>query len=595
MINDYLLQTHRPAQYIAGEWNVSKKPFEGAVVKFGICFPDLYEVGMSNLGMRILYGVISKIDDCVCERFFSPEADMEDIIRKHNLEICSLESKVPMNQFDMIGFSLGYELLYTNVLNMLQLGGVPLRSDMRDCSHPLVIGGGPAALNPEPVHAFFDLFLIGEAEEAIIEIIDLYRKFKSDYKLSKMSRRELLIKLSGIDGVYVPSLYDVTYDAAGVISEFKRNSDIAPQKVKKRVVKNLEHSFFPLEWLVPYVQIIHDRITLEIMRGCPNRCRFCQARNQYYPLRIRSEQAILELADTLYKKTGYEEVSLGGLSVSDYPGIEALLQKLLQRFKGDSVALALPSLKAKSVVGNLSEIISTIRKTGFTFAPEAGSQRLRNLLAKDFDLNEFFQAIEKAYSHGYQHVKLYFMIGLPGEKQQDLDEIIKLSVEVSELRRKVDKGPAQVNLSINTIIPKPHTCFQWLGMLDLDGITQKQNYLRDICKSRRIKMSFHNKYMSFIEGVLSRGDRRLSEVIYSVFNKGARFDSWSAHFDFTKWDASFKEAGIDPGYYLKQKSLDEILPWGFIDIGVSSEFLIEEFNKVIDIKEDKRYNSVTID
>ena len=563
MTEDLLLSVHRPAQYIGNEWNASKKDFASCAISFALGFPDLYEIGMSNLGLRIIYGVLNSIPDVVCERFFAVEADMEALLRNSNSRLSSWETNQELMRFDILGFSLGSELNYTNVLSILELAGLPLQSSLRDSQYPLVIAGGPCTLNPEPMVDFFDLFIIGEAEEAVVEVLNLYRKYKSDYKSGVLTKAGLLLELSRIEGVYVPALYTSTL------------------KVKKRVVKDFDSSFFPCNWMVPYVQTVHDRITLEIMRGCPNRCRFCQARAQYYPLRIRSREKVLSLANSAYASSGYEELSLAGLSVSDYPDLEKLVTDLTSTFKDQAVNLSLPSLKAKALLGNVSTLIAKIKKTGLTFAPEAGTQRLRQALAKDFSEEEFFKAIEEAYQAGYQHLKLYFLIGLPGETEEDLKGIINLAKTASELKRKIKGGPAQINISINPLIPKPHTPLQWLKMESIATIREKQSFLRSYCKNKRFKLNFHNLEMGFIEGVLSRGDRLLGKVILAAYRKGARFDAWPNSFSFAKWQEAFSETGLDAEGYLSEKSTSQLLPWDFIDAGIKKEDLIDDFNKSI--------------
>jgi radical SAM family uncharacterized protein len=595
MLEDFLLQVQKPARYIGHEWNISRKDFDKSNIKFALCFPDLYEVGMSNLGMRIIYGILNTVEDVSCERFFACGTDMEAILRQRRLEILSLESKRGLKEFDMIGFSLGFELSYTNVLNILDLGGIPLKSSLRGHEWPLVIGGGPCVLNPEPMHEFFDLFILGEAEEVILEIVDIYRKNKDRFKSAKITKQDLLLKFSQVEGAYVPSLYEVQYYREGKIKEFRPKIEGVPARIKKRIVSDLDNSFFPINWLVPYIEAVHDRPTLEIMRGCPNKCRFCQARSQYFPLRYRGLKNILNLACSTYRLTGYEEISLGGLSVSDYAGIEELLKSLIGLFKGKMVGLSLPSIRPKTIVGDLSSLIATVRKTGLTFAPEAATEKLRNIIAKDFDMQDFLKATQQAYLCGYQRIKLYFMIGLPSEAVRDLDAIVDFALQVSELRRKIgpvtyvtasnsktrksvlNLGPAQVNISINTLIPKPHTPFQWLRMQDLDNIKYKQDYLKSKIKNKRLKLNFHNRYMSLLEGVFSRGDRRLSEVILSAFKEGARFDAWDNNFRFDLWQAVFEKTKIDPNFYVQEKSQDEILPWDFLDTGMDREYLLEEF------------------
>jgi len=563
MNEDLLLSVHRPGQYLGNEWNACKKENPLSAISFALGFPDLYEIGMSNLGLRIIYGVLNNIPDVACERFFAPEADMGDALRNSGRRLFSWESNQELIGFDFLGFSLGSELNYTNVLSILDLSGIPLQSSLRDERYPLVIAGGPCSLNPEPMADFFDLFIIGEAEEAAVELLDLYRKYKQEYKSGKLKKADLLLEFSRLEGIYVPSLY-------------------TPQlKVSKRVVADLESAYFPCNWMVPYVQTVHDRITLEIMRGCPNRCRFCQARSQYYPLRIRSKEKIVALANSAYASSGYEELSLAGLSVGDYPGIEKLVSDLTSTFKEQAVNLSLPSLKAKALLGNVSTLIAKIKKTGLTFAPEAGSARLREVLAKDFSEEDFFKAIAEAYSAGYQHLKLYFLIGLPGEREEDLDGIINFAQAASDLKKKVQGGSAQINISINPLIPKPHTPLQWLKMEPIAVIKEKQNYLRSRCRNKRLKFSFHNFEMGFIEGVLSRGDRKLGPVILAAYKKGARFDAWPSSFAFSVWQEAFSEIGINPQDYLAEKSTTEILPWDFIDTGVKKEDLLSEYNKSI--------------
>ena len=583
MIEDLFLNVHRPAQYLGNEWNASKKDFSAFPLSFALGFPDLYEVGMSNLGLRIIYGVLNNIEDVVCERFFAPEADMEASLKGAKRRLFSWESNQELVNFDWLGFSLGSELNYTNILSILDLAGLPLQSCLRDQQFPLVIGGGPVTLNPEPIADFFDLFIIGEAEEAIVQLLDLYRDLKQDYKSGRLTKESLLVEFSKIEGVYAPSLYCVDYNAEGEFIAFHPRFDGLPLKIKKRVVADFESAYFPCHWIVPLVPIIHDRITLEIMRGCPNRCRFCQARSQYYPLRIRSKEKVVSQANLTYGATGYEELSLAGLSVSDYPQLENLVTELTGIFKEQGVNLSLPSLKARALLGNVSTLIAKIKKTGLTFAPEAGTPKLRQVLAKDFSEDDFFKAIEAAYGCGYQHLKLYFLIGLPGELEADLQGIIDFAKNASELKRKINGTPAQINISVNPLIPKPHTPFQWLKMDSIAQIKEKQDYLKSHSKNRRLKFNFHNSQVGFLEGVLSRGDRKLSKVILAAYKKGAKFDAWSNYFSFAKWLEAFSEESIDPQSYLGDKSVDSALPWDFIDTGIDKQDLLVEFNKSIAI------------
>lgn len=581
ILEDILAQVHRPGRYIGQEWNVSRKSFDEAGIKFALCFPDLYEVGMSNLGIRIIYGLLNNIPDVACERFFACGRDLDALLAQNSIELFSVESKKPLKEFDIAGFSLSHELSYTNVLNMFRQAGIPFFSGDRGRGFPLVIAGGGCTLNPEPMHEFFDFFVVGEAEEVMPEVIATYRRFKDEFKAGRIDKQELLAAFAGIEGIYVPSLYEVSYTGAGKIKEFRPKRAGVPDKIKKRTVRDLNASYFPLDWIVPYIQIVHDRIGLEIMRGCPNTCRFCQARALYFPYRIKEPQKVFDTALRIYENTGYEEMALCGLSVSDHRYIEDLLTGLIGAHKNNSISISLPSIKPNLLVGGLASLIATIKKTGLTFAPEAGSAYLRNLLGKDFDEESFYKVIAQAYSSGYQRVKLYFMVGLPFEKEEDLDAILNFAERVSELRKKAAGFPAQVSISINALIPKPHTPLQWFKMEDPESIGQKQAYLRKTLKNRRIKLAFHNYRMSFVEAVLSRGDRNLSRVILSAFNNGARFDAWEDGFSLEKWMAAFSQCNIDPSAYLEARQKDEILPWDFIDAGIGKEVLLSEFNKLL--------------
>lgn len=572
MIDDILAQIQKPGRYIGNEWNVSRKDFARAYIKFALCFPDLYEVGMSNLGMRIIYGILNNIGDVCCERFFSPAPDMEESLRRNKTGILSLESKMGLDKFDIAGFSLAYELSYINALSILDLASLPLKSEERDYRHPLVIAGGPCMANPEPVCDFFDIFVIGEAEDSIIELIDIYRGMKEEYKTGRMSKQDLLWEFAKIEGIYIPSFYDVRYGLTGKIEEFKPKRAGAPLKIKKRIVKDLDKAYFPVSWTVPFIQIIHDRITLEIMRGCPNRCRFCQARQLYFPFRKRSPDNLLKLADESLRSSGYEEIALSGLSVSDYPGIEKLAEMFINTFKERCVSISLPSIKPRDVVAGLSSSIAAFKKTSLTFAPEAASERLRSILGKNFDLGNFSETVKHLQPLGYKHIKLYFMIGLPTETESDLDAIADFCLSVSDLGRESGGRPIQLNISINTLIPKPHTAFQWFAMEHPEKVKYKQNYLKQrFSRYKKMKLSFHDVQLSYLEALLSRGDRRLSRVILDVFKRGAKFDAWEEHFDFEKWQAAFKESGIDPEFYLREKDKSDLLPWGFLDLGAACE------------------------
>ena len=602
MIDDLLLQVNKPGRYIAGEWNAARKDFDKSRIRIALCFPDLYEIGMSNFGMRIIYGLLNSIPDVSCERVFHPGLDMESLMRSKPLEIFSLESRRKLTDFDIVGFSLGYELNYTNLLNILDLGGIPLLSSMRGDDFPLVIAGGSSSLNPEPVADFLDLFVIGEAEEAVREIIDLCRKEKEKAGGRRPSKRGLLYALAQLEGVYVPSLYDVSYNTDGTLKSFLPKSGSIAKRIKKRIIHDINQPLYPASWMVPYIQIVHDRITLEVMRGCPNRCRFCQARSLYYPCRQKAPSEIINLAKQVYALTGYEGISLLGLSVCDYHRIKELVSELIGVFEKDAVGISLPSIKPRENTKELLALIAKVKKTSLTLAPEAATPRLRKIINKDFNREDFFNTIEQAYRLGYKHVKLYFMIGLPGENSEDLDGIAELSREVSDLKIAIDKKCAEVNVSIATFIPKPHTPFQWLGMDGLSAIEDKQDYLRQQLRGvvsaaaagsggrqivglkggrkGKIKIGFHNSRMSFVEGVLSRGDRRLSRLILDVWDQGARFDAWENYFSFEKWMQGFQRTGLNPDFYLtRMRPAEELFPWDFIDSGISKQELRSEWEE----------------
>jgi radical SAM family uncharacterized protein len=586
MLNDeFLLGVRKPARYIGSEWNASKKEFEKCAIRFALCFPDMYEVGMSNLGIRIIYSILNAIPDVCCERVFVPDIDMDQALRDKGLPLFSLESQKDVRAFELLGFSLGYELSYTNVLSVLSGAGIPLEAAARGKDNPLVIAGGPAVMNPEPMGEFIDLFVIGEAEEAMVELISAYRTHKEDYAAGRMSKTDLLLALCKIEGVYVPAFYDVTYNDDGTVKSYAPNRAGVPATVKKRILPDLNASPLPREWIVPYIQIVHDRLTIEVSRGCPNHCRFCQARSCYYPIRYRKPAQVLAGAREYYRQTGYDEISLAGLSVSDYPDLPGLMEQMVGAFKDKGVNISLPSVKPKTFLGGMSCLIATVKKTGLTFAPEAATGRLRGLIGKDFDEEEFFRMLEEVYRAGYQHVKLYFMIGLPQETPADIEAIADFSRRVSSARKAVSGSGAQVNVSINTVIPKPHTPFQWFRMFSLEQMQEAQQLLFSKMNGRKIKMSFHDRSMNFLEGVFSRGDRRLSAVIKAAYAKGCRFDGWSEHFKFEAWMEAFREAGIDPVFYLRQRPVDECLPWDFIDVGIPRASLVKEYEAMAPVNE----------
>ena len=572
MLDEILLQVKRPGRYLGNEWNVVKKGIRPQDIKFAICFPDLYEVGMSHLGLRIIYGLLNAEEGVACERVFLPDIDMQHILKAKDMPLFSLESRLPLGDFDFIGFCLNYELDYTNVLAVLDLARIPLLAKDRTLDFPLVIAGGCCTSNPEPLADFIDLFLIGEAEEALPQIIEAYKNFTADGGKSTADKEGILRELAKIEGVYVPSFYDVGYDKSGVIKSFIPRYPDTPGKIKKRIVKNLDEAYYPTQWLVPYIQIVHDRAAVELMRGCPHSCKFCQAGNFYRYQRMRSPSKILELISKICKSTGYEEISLLSLSTSDYPHLPEIVSSLSGRFQENAVAISLPSLRPRSYLGGIVEYLSRVHKTTLTFAPEAGSERLRRLINKNFDMEELYSAVLNAYRAGWQAVKLYFMIGLPYETKDDLDGILEIARKVSNLRRELGKPQAGVNLSISSFIPKPHTYFQKEGMASLEILEEKRRYLKEESKGlpKVIKLAFHNPQAAFLEAVFSRGDRRLGRVLLTAYQNGCFLDGWPEYFKFDIWKEAFRVNELDTEFYLKQKADEERLPWQHIDLGVDS-------------------------
>lgn len=590
LTKELLLSILKPARYIGAEIGSVKKDLSRIAVKVCLCFPDVYEIGMSHLGLRILYDLINRQKDFAAERVFSPWVDMEEKLKVERIPLFSLESAVPVGEFDILGFSLQYELSYTNVLNVLSLAGIPLESRGRTQKHPLVIAGGICALNPEPMADFIDLFIIGEAEEVMLEILNFYKKYKVE---SGCSKSELLKLLSGIQGVYIPSYYRIE-DKTGARIVLDSH---APEKIHKCYIKDL-NQLAPMEtWIVPYIEIVHDRVGIEIMRGCPNNCRFCQARNYFTPFRILKKENVLKTVRYLSRKTGYEEVSLLSLSSSDHPDLCEMTQNLLDEFKDQGVGISLPSLKAKNQIGRISQVLSSVKKTALTFAPETGSERLRKMVNKNLKIDELFSVVQDAYRAGYRLLKLYFMIGLPTETWEDLDEIVQLCAKISWLRKDFDGHPAHLNVSISSFVPKSHTPFQWQAMNDLNTLTEKQEYLKKAFHrfSGVVRLKFHDAKMSFLEGVLARGDRRLCGVIKTAFEKGAKFDAWSQFFNLSLWLESFSDNAIDPHVYLKSKSYEDFLSWDFIDTGITRKTLETEAQRASFVSTALKVDSKSVD
>ncbi len=570
-----LSRVQKPARYTGGEYNAVIKEKRQVDTRIALCFPDSYEIGMSNLGLRILYGVLNSQEGVWCERVFAPWADMEEEMRANGLPLFGLESGDAISDFDIIGFSLGYELAYTNVLNMMDLAGVPLRTAEREGIHPLVIAGGTCAYNPEPLAPFVDVFCLGEGEEELVELTDLYRKARNE----GWSRRELLLAVAELEGMYVPSLYQVSYDDQGRVADIVPDEG-APAKVTKRIIEDFANSYFPVKTIVPSTEIVHDRVMLEVFRGCIRGCRFCQAGYVYRPVRARDPQRLKEDGIAACQDSGYQEMTLASLSTSDYPPLVELCDGLLNWCEPHNVSLSLPSLRADSFSMSLMERLRYVRKGGLTFAPEAGTQRLRDAINKNLTEQDLLNSCATAFSGGWSGVKLYFMLGLPTETDEDILGIAELTRKVLQTWR--DNTPnrqrgCRITVSTACFVPKPHTPFQWEAQVEPEEYLRRVKLLRENMRDKSITYRWHESDTSQLEAVFSRGDRRLANVIETAWQMGAKFDAWSEFFSFQRWQDAMAANGLTMEFYAnRERSQEERLPWSTITAGVESDFLWEE-------------------
>ena len=578
-IEKILPLVQKPARYTGGELGSVIKDKDQVKLRYAFCFPDSYEIGMSHLGIKILYDCANAREDVWCERVFAPWHHMEALMREKNQPLYALESGDPIKDFDLIGFTLMYELCYTNVLNMLDLAGLPVRAADRKNLTPIVIGGGACACNAEPMAEFFDLLCLGEGEEVFDEVFDLLENAKDE----NWSKAEFLKKAAQIEGIYVPSLYDVSYHDDGTVAAVTPQCG-APEKVKKLVISDLDHVRYPKQFIVPFIEVVHDRVTHEIMRGCIRGCRFCQAGFLYRPIREKSPDTINDQCKALCDVTGYDEISLSSLSTSDYTQLETLLDKLLDWTIPEKINIALPSLRVDNFSDSLMEKLNKVRRSGLTFAPEAGTQRLRDAINKNVTEEEVLRTSRKAFAGGWTAVKLYFMLGLPTETLDDVAGIADLAQQVvNEFYRNPDKPKGKgvtVSISVASFVPKPFTPFQWEPQDTREMLLEKQAHLLSSIHTKKINASFHKVDISFLEGVFARGDRRLSKVIEYAWAHGCKFDGWDDSFHFDTWMESFAACGVDPLFYTsRRRSFDEVLPWDHLDYGIRKEFLIREAKK----------------
>lgn len=584
--DEILLNIEKPARYIGNEVNSVMKDKEKVDIRFAMCFPDVYEIGMSHLGIQILYDMFNKREDIWCERVYSPWIDLDKIMREQNIPLFALESQDPIKEFDFLGITIQYEMCYTNILQVLDLSQIPLYAKDRTKAHPIVIGGGPCTYNPEPLAEFFDIFYIGEGETVYNELLDLYK----EYKHSDWSRREFLERAARIEGLYIPMLYDVTYKEDGTIDSFKPNHPNAKEKIQKQMVLDITDASYPLKPVVPFIKVTQDRVVLEIMRGCIRGCRFCQAGMLYRPTREKNLKTLKQYAYQMLKNTGHEEISLSSLSSSDYTNLKELVTFLIEEFKEKGINISLPSLRIDAFSLDVMSKVQDVRKSSLTFAPEAGSQRMRDVINKGLTEEMILNGAGQAFEGGWNKVKLYFMLGLPGETEEDMRDIARLADKVARRYYEIPKdqrnGKCQVTASTSFFIPKPFTPFQWATMCDQEEYIAKAHIVNEEMRAqlnqKSLRYNWHEADVTVLEGVFARGDRRVSNVLLEAYRLGCLYDSWSETFQNDLWMQAFENTGTDIAFYNKrERDLDEILPWDFIDIGVTKEFLKREWMRAL--------------
>lgn len=578
-LDQLLKRVEKPGRYIGGEVNAAVKDPSQVDANFAFAFPDIYEIGMSYLGLQILYHVLNKHENIYCQRVFAPAVDMEKLMREENVPLVTLETKTPVKEMDILGFTLQYEMSFTTVLNMLDLAQIPVMAKERGDEFPIVMAGGPCAFNPEPLADFIDLFMMGDGEKALPQLVEKYIECKK----AGMNKAEFLREASQMEGVYVPSLYDVEYNEDGTIKKLCKLYEQAPLPVKRAILPSIEEVDFPTKPIIPMVEAVHDRAVVETFRGCTRGCRFCQAGMIYRPVRERKKDTVLRLAKEQLANTGHDELSLLSLSTSDYSQFETMAMELIDYTKGENVSLSLPSLRIDRFAFDVLNRIQEYKKSGLTYAPEAGTQRLRDVINKGVTENDIYESVRQALELGWKHIKLYFMIGLPTETYEDLDGIVEIAKKIKELNYEVNGpkgGRFNLTVSVSNFVPKAHTPFQWAAQNTAEEFAAKHNYLADRLKIKGVTFNYHDNTTSAYEAVFARGDRRTGRLLYEAFRTGCKFDGWTEHFKPEAWETAFEKSGIDKDFYTtRAKNFDEILPWDIIDSAISKKFLINEAEK----------------